>query len=173
MTFVRNQETPSATLAALDRLLETHTDEDAAQELNRRGYRNWKGERYTAKRVRGTRLEYGLPSYLERERERLRSRGFRIAEEVAAQLGVKPGTIRERARENMSQGLEREIIETGGRRYCMYRLRNGGERPRIPARSCGGTRNQPTTPHRRNKVQHETRDLSRGRRTRAGSTATP
>ena len=134
------RKTPSATLAALDQLLETQTDEDAARELNRRGYRNWKGERYTAKRVRGTRLEYGLPSYLERERDRLRSRGFRTAEEVAAQLGVKPGTIRERARENMSQGLEREIISTGGRRYCMYRLRDGGERPRIPARSCGGSR---------------------------------
>ena len=115
------RKTPPETLAALDQLLKTHTDEAAAQELNRAGYRNWKGERFTAKRVGATRLQYGLPSYLERERKRLRSRGFRTAEEVAAQLGLKPGTIRERAREHPSHGVARAIISTDGRQYCMYR----------------------------------------------------
>ena len=47
------RKTPAETVAALDRLLETHGDEGAACELNAMGCRNWKGESFTAKRVGG------------------------------------------------------------------------------------------------------------------------
>ena len=57
------RKTAPETVAALDQLLNTHTDEAAARELNRMGHRNWKGEPYTAKRLRNTRQVYGLPSY--------------------------------------------------------------------------------------------------------------
>ena len=60
------RKTAPETVAALDRLLNTHTDEAAARELNRMGHRNWKGEPYNAKRLRSTRRVYGLPSYRER-----------------------------------------------------------------------------------------------------------
>ena len=54
------RKTPPETITGLDRLLETHTDEATARELNRSGFRNWKGEPFTAKRVRSTRRSYGL-----------------------------------------------------------------------------------------------------------------
>ena len=46
------RKTLPETVAALDQLLDTHTDEAAARELNRMGHKNWKGEPYTAKRLR-------------------------------------------------------------------------------------------------------------------------
>ncbi len=70
------RKTPPETVAALDRLLQTHTTEAAARELNRMGYRNWQGKPYTAQRVNSTRGAYGLLTYLERERKRLRNQGF-------------------------------------------------------------------------------------------------
>ena len=85
------RKTAPETVAALDQLLNTHTDEAAARELNRMGHRNWKGEPYTAKRLRNTRQVYGLPSYREREKKRLRDEGFSTAAEVAEQLELTPG----------------------------------------------------------------------------------
>ena len=115
------RKTPPDTLAALARLLETHTDEAAARELNRAGHRNWKDESYTAKRVRYTRHRYGLPSFLERERTRLRAKGFASAPELAARFGVTPGTVRTIGRAPDDDRIERAAIATDGRRYCMYR----------------------------------------------------
>ena len=115
------RKTAPDTVAALDRLLETHTDEAAARELNRMGYRNWKGEPYTAKRLNSTRRAYGLLSYLERERKQLRDQGFTAAGEVADQLGLADGTIRAMGRAKNDSRVDRAIISTEGRRYCMYR----------------------------------------------------
>ena len=115
------RKTPPETIAGLDRLLETHTDEATARELNRSGFRNWKGEPFTAKRVRSTRRSYGLLSYRERERTRLRDQGFTTAEEVADQLDLTPGTVRALGRDRSEPRVERAIISTEGRRYCMFR----------------------------------------------------
>ena len=115
------RKTPPETIAGLDRLLETHTDEATARELNRSGFRNWKGEPFTAKRVRSTRRSYGLLSYRERERTRLRDQGFTTAEEVADQLDLTPGTVRALGRDRNEPRVERAIISTEGRRYCMFR----------------------------------------------------
>ena len=115
------RKTPPETIAGLDRLLETHTDEATARELNRSGFRNWKGEPFTAKRVRSTRRSYGLLSYRERERKRLRDQGFTTAEEVADQLDLTPGTVRALGRDRSEPRVERAIISTEGRRYCMFR----------------------------------------------------
>ena len=120
------RKTPPDTLAALARLLETHTDEAAARELNRAGHRNWKDESYTAKRVRYTRHRYGLPSFLERERTRLRAKGFASAPELAARFGVTPGTVRTIGRAPDDDRIERAVIATDGRRYCMYRVPGPG-----------------------------------------------
>ena len=123
------RKTPPATLAALARLLETHTDEAAAKELNRAGHRNWKDESYTAKRVRYTRHRYGLPSFLERERTRLRAKGFASAPELAVQIGVTPGTVRTVGRAPDDDRIERAVIATDGRRYCMYRVPDPSSNP--------------------------------------------
>ena len=121
------RKTAPETVAALDQLLNTHTDEAAARELNRLGHRNWKGEPYTAKRLRNTRRVYGLPSFREREKKRLRDEGFSTAAEVAEQLGLTSGTVRTLGRAKNDPRIERGIITTEGRRYCMYRANCGSE----------------------------------------------
>jgi len=89
------------------------------------GHRNWKGEPYTAKRLRSTRRVYGLPSYRERETKRLRDEGYGTAGEVAEQLGLTPGTVRALGRAKNDSCIQRGIITTEGRRYCMYRANCG------------------------------------------------
>ena len=121
------RKTAPETVAALDQLLNIHTDEAAARELNRMGHRNWKSEPYTAKRLRSTRRVYGLSSYREREKKRLRDDGFRTAAEVAEQLGLTSGTVRALGRAKNDPRIERGIITTEGRRYCMYRANCGSE----------------------------------------------
>ena len=91
------------------------------------GHKNWKGEPYTAKRLRSTRRVYGLPSYREREKKRLREQDFSTAAEVAEQLGLTPGTVRALGRAKNDSRIERRIITTEGRRYCMYRANCGSE----------------------------------------------
>ncbi len=121
------RKTPPETIAELDRLLGMHTDERTAEELNRMGYRNWKGECYTAKRVRSTRQTYGLPSYRERERKRLRDQGFADAGEMADRLGLNEGTVRKMGRTADDPRVERAVIRTEGRTYCMYRANGHDE----------------------------------------------
>ncbi len=91
------------------------------------GFRNWKGEPYTAKRVNSTRRAYGLLSYLERERKRLHDQGFVTAAEVASQLSFTDGTVRALGRAKNDSRVDRAIISTEGRRYCLYRATCGGE----------------------------------------------
>ena len=71
------RKTRPETVAAVDRLLETHGDEATARELNAKGHRNWKGDPYAAAHVGRIRRAYGLAQRtLERETKRLRERGL-------------------------------------------------------------------------------------------------
>ena len=127
------RKTRPETIAAVARLLENHTDGAIARELNRSGHRNWRGESYTAQRVSALRRRYGLTSFLKRETKRLRGQGFETAPELAARLGVTHGTVRAIGRDPNDDRVERAIISTENRRYCMYR-----------ASACGNTHpNQP------------------------------
>ena len=122
------RKTLPETVAALDRLLETHGDEGAARELNAMGRRNWRDEPYTAKGVGRVRRAYGLSNYLEREKERLRDQGFSTAAEVAAQLGFNERVVRLLGRTATDARVERVIVPTEGRRrYCMYRANCAGK----------------------------------------------
>ena len=122
------RKTPAETVAAVDRLLETHGDEGGARELNAMGCRNWKGESYTAKGVGRIRRAYGLSGYLERATKRLREQGFATAAEVAAQLGFNVRVVRLLGRTATDARVERVIVPTEGRRrYCMYRANCAGE----------------------------------------------
>ena len=119
------KKTPPETLAALDRLLDTHTAKGAARELNRTGHRNWKGELYNTTRVQGIRRTYGLRSHVERMQGRLREQGYATAAEMAQQFGVSIYTVRRWGRKNCR--MERKVFLTESREYCMYRIHCDGE----------------------------------------------
>ena len=122
------RKTPPETVAAVDRLLEDHSDHGTACELNAMGCRNWKGEPYTARGVGRIRRAYGLPDYLARATNRLRVQGFATAREVAAQTGFNERVVRRLGKAATDTRVERVIVPTeGGRRYCMYRANCAGE----------------------------------------------
>ncbi|MGH9119837.1 MAG: recombinase family protein, partial [Acidimicrobiales bacterium] len=84
------RQTDPDTLATLDRLLDTHTDAQAAQALNADGHRSGTGQAFTPKIVLHLRRCNRLPSHL----ERLRARGLLTIPELADRLGVHPSTIK-------------------------------------------------------------------------------
>lgn len=73
----------------VDQLLETCTDRQVAARLNELGYKNWKGQSFTFKKVTVLRYAYKLKSRF----QRLRERGMLTAEELAKQFGVCTTTI--------------------------------------------------------------------------------
>jgi DNA invertase Pin-like site-specific DNA recombinase len=89
MSYQARQTKPD-TLAALDRLLDTHTDGQAAEALNAGGHRSGTGQAFTPKIVLHLRRCNGLPSHL----ERLRARGLLTMTELAGRLGVHHSTIK-------------------------------------------------------------------------------
>ncbi len=127
-------KTGRETLAEIDRLLETHRDEGVARELNAMGLRNWKGERFTGKRVGGIRRRHGLPNHLERQMKRLREKGYGTAWEVAAELGMNERVVRRLGKAGDPR-VERVTVPIEcGRRYCMYRANAAA----LPKPSSGG-----------------------------------
>ena len=84
------RQTDPATLGALDRLLDDHTDAQAAQLLNQDGHRSGARQPFTPSVVLHLRRGNGLPSHL----ERLRAKGLLTIPEVAERLGVHTSTIK-------------------------------------------------------------------------------
>ncbi|MGO9148865.1 MAG: recombinase family protein, partial [Acidimicrobiales bacterium] len=84
------RQTQPDTLAELDRLLDTHTDAQAADALNAAGHRSGTGEHFTPNIVLHLRRSNGLPSHL----ERLRTQGLLTITELADSIGVHPSTIK-------------------------------------------------------------------------------
>ena len=127
----RIRKTPDDVIKALDQLLDTCTDREAAARLNELGQRNWKGEPFTVKKVAIVRIAYGLRSRY----QRLRERGFLSGPELAEQLGVSPTTIHTLGRRGL---LQRECY--GNAKRCLYlplgnqalRKGHGGRRPQPP-----------------------------------------
>ena len=95
----------------VDELLETCTDRQVAARLNELGYRNWRGQNFTFKKVIVIRNAYHLKSRF----ERLRERGMLTGTELARQLGVCPTTIHQWGR----QGLLRRHLY-GNNHRCLY-----------------------------------------------------
>lgn len=127
----RIRKTPDDVIEALDQLLDTCTDREAAARLNELGHRNWKGERFTVKKVALVRIAYGLRSRY----QRLRDRGLLTAQELGIQLNVSPTTIHTWGRAGL---LLRERY--GNATRCLYlplghqtlHKGHGGRRPRPP-----------------------------------------
>jgi DNA invertase Pin-like site-specific DNA recombinase len=84
------RQTQPNTLAELDRLLDTHTDAQAADSLNATGHRSGTGQAFTPNIVLHLRRCNGLPSHL----ERLRTQGLLTITELAERIGVHPSTVK-------------------------------------------------------------------------------
>jgi DNA invertase Pin-like site-specific DNA recombinase len=84
------RQTDPGTLALLDRLLDDHTDTQAAELLNQAGHRTGTGQAFTPSIVLHLRRGNNLPSHL----ERLRARGLLTIPELADHLGLHPTTIK-------------------------------------------------------------------------------
>ena len=84
------RQTRPEVLAALDRLLEDHTDAQAAAALNAAGHRSGEGKPFTGRIVLELRRSHQLPSHA----DRLRARGLLTLAETADRLGVHVSTIK-------------------------------------------------------------------------------
>lgn len=119
-TVVRRHASDEA-LRELDNLLRKGTDDaNAAEQLNRRGHRDSRGDSFTQSSVYALRGRLGWPSGLERQRQRLRKQGYLGAAELAAELDIDPATLRTRALRG-SHGIVASRFKLGKRYYCMYK----------------------------------------------------
>ena len=84
------RQTRPDTVAALDRLLDTHTDAEAAEALNAQGHRSGENKPFTAGIVVHVRHKYHLPSHA----DRLRAQGLLTTTELAQRLAVHPSTVK-------------------------------------------------------------------------------
>lgn len=80
----RASKVPAEVIRALDELLESASDREAARRLNALGLRNWLGHSFTARRVANLRQSAGLKSRF----ERLREKGFLTGREIARELSI-------------------------------------------------------------------------------------
>jgi DNA invertase Pin-like site-specific DNA recombinase len=83
------RQTPSDTLALIDRLLNKHTDAEVAAKLNQAGHRSGMNRPFTRMIIIKLRRTNNLPSH----HQRLRARGMLTQHEIANRLGVHPNTI--------------------------------------------------------------------------------
>jgi DNA invertase Pin-like site-specific DNA recombinase len=86
---VLDRQTDPAIVAELDRLLETHTDGEAAAALTAAGHHSRDGRVFHRQLVVDLRRSHRLPSH----KDRLRARGWLTEREVAAALGVATQTV--------------------------------------------------------------------------------
>jgi len=89
------RRTDPAVVAELDRLLDDHTDAQAAELLNERGVRPGVADRFSAVIVTHLRHKYRLTDRF----TRLRARGLLTLPEISALLGAHPSTVKAWARE--------------------------------------------------------------------------
>jgi DNA-binding transcriptional regulator YiaG len=127
----RIRQTLPVVVEALDHLLDTGNDRQAARRLNELGHRNWKGEPFSEKKVSLVRRTYGLKSRL----ERLRARSFLTGAQLAQRLGVSTTTIHNWGRASL---LQRELY--GNATRCLYAPLEAS----VPVKGRGGR--QPTPP---------------------------
>jgi DNA invertase Pin-like site-specific DNA recombinase len=125
------RKTKPEVITTLDRLLETHTDQQAADALNALGYRNWRQQPFTSKKVITVRCAYKLKGGA----KRLLDKGFVHAEDLAKRFGVSVTTIHEWGRQGL---LRRQRYDNNVR--CLYepvdslmiKKGKGGRKPQPP-----------------------------------------
>lgn len=128
----RIRKTLPEVVEALDELLETCSDQTAAEALNKLGHRNWRGEYFTVKKVMLVRRTYELKSHY----ERLRALGFLTIAEMCEHCDVSTTCIHTWARAGLLQH-----VRWGGGAKSLYALQpgtaiekgHGGRRPTAPS----------------------------------------
>ena len=98
----QRRQTDASVVAEIDRLLDKHTDGQVAEILCERGLTTGAGEPFTSRSVKWARRAAGLKSL----RERLRAKGMLTTDEMAAQLGVGPYTVKARLRQGVVVGRQ-------------------------------------------------------------------
>jgi hypothetical protein len=89
LTAAQLRKTAPDVISRIDHLLDTCTEAQAADELNREGCRSGTGQAFTLRRVAKLRHAYHLKSRY----DRLREAGMLTAEELARRLAVHPQTV--------------------------------------------------------------------------------
>ncbi len=84
------RKTSQEIVAEIDRLLDSHTDEQTSQELNKKGYKTGTGLSFTRLLVANVRIRYKLKSYF----TRLRESGMMTESQVAEKLGLCVQTVK-------------------------------------------------------------------------------
>ena len=125
------RRTDPAVVARLDRLLDEHTDAQAAELLNTAGLQPGVASRFTAGIVADLRHKYGLADRF----SRLRARGYLTLAEISEVLGANPKTVNDWAREGRIPSV---LVADNGRRLFtvpaeLHRLCGWCHNP-IPAR---------------------------------------
>ena len=146
----KQRTTDPEVIRQIDHLLETHTESQIAQELNRRGYRSGMKREFTSRIVAKLRRAYGLkPRY-----DRLRERGLLTASETAAELGVTRQTVRTWCAHGLLKG---HLYNDKGER--LYELPPEDQRPKKQQGLCGKLAERassaPFSPHAANRVHRE------------------
>ena len=129
--MARVRKTKPEVIDALDALLDTCTDVEAARQLNARGHRTWQQRLFTNKTVALVRRTYGLKSC----HDRLLEKGYRGGADIAKELGVSETFIHTLGRRGL---LSRCLY--GGADHCLYAPLDGitiipgvgGRRPKPP-----------------------------------------
>jgi len=84
------RQTPPAVVAAIDELLNDHTDAQTATILSTRGLTSGTGQPLHARLIRQIRTHYQLPSHT----QRLRDAGLLTLAEIARRLAIHPNTVK-------------------------------------------------------------------------------
>lgn len=84
------RQTPPAVVAAIDELLDNHTDAQIATILSARGLTSGTGQPLHARLIRQIRDRYQLPSHT----QRLRDAGLLTLAEIARRLAIHPHTVK-------------------------------------------------------------------------------
>lgn len=119
-TVVRRDATPEA-LAELEALLEAgYHDRAAAQELNQRGLRDSRGDKFTRRCIQNLRYRYNMKNGIRRQRERLRKQGYKLGRELADELSISCTTLERRAKYDPCIKIQR--IHVAKRTFAMYKF---------------------------------------------------
>ncbi len=118
-TALRRDAAPQ-TLAELETLLEAgYSDHSAAQQLNQRGYLDSRGEPFTKKSIYTIRIRYSMQNGIQRQRDKLRQKGYQSGHELASELGISYNALRKRSHSDNTIKIRQ--IHVSKRTYSMYK----------------------------------------------------
>jgi len=101
LPFGQTNATAPEVVREIDRLLETHCEDEVIELLDEKGMKSGSGLSFNVTRLACIQRRHGMKSHF----ERLRERGMLTSNELAQAIGVKPDTVRRRRRQGLIQGV--------------------------------------------------------------------